>query len=150
MLSLHASAFAYEGLGCLVVGESGAGKSRLLAQAMVHGALLIADDRVQLTRAGDALVAQAPKELAGVLELRGLGIVRAAQTLDEHRIHTVIALEETPVERLPEHGSTDLLGVSLPRIVLPPAVVSDVSTLLLYLAAMRSGRILPLDWRPAG
>jgi HPr kinase/phosphorylase len=45
---VHASAFAYAGAGCLLLGDSGAGKSHIVAQALVLGASLIADDQVDL------------------------------------------------------------------------------------------------------
>ena len=76
MALAHASAFAYRGMGCLVMGESGSGKSRLVADAMLHGAKLIADDRVQFEVRAGQLMASPPPQLPGVLELRGLGLIR--------------------------------------------------------------------------
>jgi HPr kinase/phosphorylase len=145
MPPIHASAFAYEGMGCLVMGESGSGKSQLVAEAILHGAQLIADDRVQLTAANGVLMASAPPQLAGVLELRGLGLIRMDAIA--HPLHFAITLDAAANERLPVPDTLEFLGVSLPHLRLSPP---PISALLLYLKAMREGRILPPDWHPVG
>lgn len=105
--TIHACAVLYEGRGVLVRGASGAGKSRLvldlLDDALARGrdAALIADDRVVVLAAHGRLVARTPTTIAGLIELRGLGIV----TLP-HEPAAVIALvvdiEETLPPRMPE------------------------------------------------
>jgi HPr kinase/phosphorylase len=75
--TIHASvALVGEG-GVLIRGASGSGKSSLLLSLLCdHGAMLVADDRVALAAAEGRLVATAPDEIAGLMEVRGLGIVR--------------------------------------------------------------------------
>ncbi len=144
---LHASAFAYEGAGCLVLGEARSGKSTFLAQALLHGAQLIADDQVLLHADGAQLIARAPDSLAGIIELYGLGIISHPHVAS-HPVHLVVALEKGEAERLPEPQQVEYCGLTLPfvRLLSPSAV--QVSSLLLYLKAVQEHRILPTDWRP--
>ena len=78
-VNIHAScaAVARQGAwkGILILGESGAGKSDLLLRLMDGGAKLVADDRTELYVAKGRLCARAPKSVAGLIEMRGLGIV---------------------------------------------------------------------------
>ena len=144
---LHASAFAYEGAGCLVLGEAGSGKSSLLAHALLLGAKLIADDQVILSSDGANLIARAPDSLAGIIELYGLGIISHPHVAS-HPVHLVVALEKGEAERLPEPQQVEYCGLTLPfvRLVSPSTV--QASSLLLYLNAVQEHRILPTDWRP--
>ena len=144
---LHASAFAYRGVGCLLMGAAGAGKSTVIAQAMLHGAMLIADDHVLLSAQSGQLQAVAPPELSGILELRGLGIIQAVSH-GAHPIHLAVELVAGEVERLPPAKTIEFLDISLPLLQLPTAPRTPVASLLLYLQAMQEGRILPQDWRP--
>ncbi len=147
-LHLHASAFAYAGAGCLLLGESGSGKSSALAHALLHGAMLIADDQVVLQDISSQLIAQAPPEIAGVLELRGLGLIRVP-FVDAHPIHLAVELTHDPIDRLPTPHTREFLGVQLPLLHLPAALHTPVASLLLYLQAMQERRMVPEDWRPS-
>ncbi|MFZ4540315.1 MAG: HPr kinase/phosphorylase [Rickettsiales bacterium] len=146
--SLHASAFAYQGMGCLVMGESGSGKSRLVAECILYGARLIADDRVQLRAADSTLIASAVPQLRSVLELRGLGLIQRQDVVDNHPIHLAITLLGGEGERLQEPALKPIEGIMLPHLRLPAALLTNAGALLLYLEAMHHGRILPPDWRP--
>ncbi|MFZ3585333.1 HPr kinase/phosphorylase [Loktanella sp. DJP18] len=75
--TVHATAVAIAGRGVLIRGRSGAGKSALALDLMAFGAVLIADDRVHLTRRGDRILATCPPVLSGLTEARGLGLLRA-------------------------------------------------------------------------
>jgi HPr kinase/phosphorylase len=70
--TVHASAAARDGAGVLLLGPSGAGKSDLLLRLIQLGFGLVSDDQVCL----HGLWASAPRALAGLLEVRGLGIMR--------------------------------------------------------------------------
>jgi HPr kinase/phosphorylase len=146
---VHASAFVYEGVGCLVLGESGVGKSRLLAEAIQHGGRLIADDRVRLCTLSGHLVASPVPNLEGVMELRGLGLIRRQDVVHSHPIHLVLMLDATSLNRLPEPQQYEYNGVGTPMLTVPPLPMLATSSVLLYLKAMHEGRILPLDWLPA-
>ena len=65
---IHATAVALEGLGILLRGPSGSGKSDLGIRLIDRGAVLIADDRVDLRRRGDNILASPPNALAGKIE----------------------------------------------------------------------------------
>lgn len=71
-MQIHASCAARDGAGVLLLGRSGCGKSDLLLRLLDQGFELVADDRVEI----DAGRARAPDTLAGLLEVRGFGIVR--------------------------------------------------------------------------
>jgi serine kinase of HPr protein (carbohydrate metabolism regulator) len=87
-------------------------------------ARLIADDRVDLTREHGDLVARCPQSIQGLLEVRGVGIVRV-ETLSSAKIGLAIDLagRET-VERLPTARTRDYLGVAVPVLALDPFEVS--------------------------
>ena len=110
----HASAVAFGPRGgVLIFGASGSGKSHL-ALAMVHeGAQLVADDQVLLTAKHDALFARAPQTTAGLIEARGIGLLRMA-----HRrlaqIALVVDLSAPRGPRMPDPTLRDVAGVSLP------------------------------------
>ncbi len=71
-MQIHASCAARDGAGVLLLGPSGCGKSDLLLRLLGEGFALVADDRVEI----DSGEARAPATLAGLLEVRGFGIVR--------------------------------------------------------------------------
>lgn len=129
MLNLHATCIAFDGDGVLLTGASGSGKSDLALRAIEAGAALIADDRVLLIRADRQLIAQPPPQLAGLIEVRGLGILRWPH-LAQAALRLVVALvPPDQVPRLPAEGVSDHLGVVLPRLLLAPFEVSAVTKL---------------------
>jgi serine kinase of HPr protein (carbohydrate metabolism regulator) len=77
--------------GVLLLGESGAGKSDLALRLIAQGAQLVADDRVELFVRDDVLWAHAPKTLAGLIEVRGVGIL-SLHFEPEARIGLVVQL----------------------------------------------------------
>jgi HPr kinase/phosphorylase len=145
---LHASAFAYAGIGCLVLGEGGSGKSRVVAEAMALGAKLIADDCVMLEATPLHPIARAVPGLAGVLELRGLGLVRVRDAIEAHPIHLALRLDAAADPHRTEDAWFEAAGHRLKLRHVPPPPQLSVSALLLYLQAMQDGRILPADWHP--
>lgn len=89
--------------GVLILGESGTGKSVLALELIAAGARLVADDRVELfVRAGN-LRARAPANIAGLIEVRGLGIVEIAHVRDT-TVTLVVKLTDAQPKRLPRHG----------------------------------------------
>ncbi len=147
---IHASAFAYEGMGCLIIGESGTGKSRLLVEAIELGARLIADDQVRLCAIHERLVASPLPTLEGVVELRGLGLIRRADVVHSHPIHLVLSLDATAEgERQPTEEAYEFQGTRTPMRRVPSPPILSTATALLYLRAMQEGRTLPADWHPS-
>jgi HPr kinase/phosphorylase len=115
-LQLHASAVAVEGRGCLITGRAGAGKSTLAIEMLALGAELVADDRVDIRRAGDALILSAPAPISGLVEARGAGILRLPARADTP-LALVIDLDEAERERLPDARRRVLLGVPCPLLL---------------------------------
>jgi serine kinase of HPr protein (carbohydrate metabolism regulator) len=101
--------------GALVQGPAGAGKSDLALRALDIGFRLVADDRTQVWASGGRAWGRAPEVLSGLLEVRGLDVVRVP-VLDYCRIDLAVTAGDP--ERLPEPGVLDLAGASVPHLVL--------------------------------
>ena len=122
--SVHASAVLVGNRAVLIRGPSGAGKSRLAFDLILAGraghiapAVLVGDDRVHLEAREDHLIVRPARELAGLIEIRGLGI-RRCDFAEEAVVALVVDLHAADAERLPppEALLTSIYGVSLPRI----------------------------------
>ena len=116
-MNIHATAVALNAdRGALILGRSGAGKSELALRLMAYGARLVADDRVDLSvRAGELWVS-APARLSGLIEMRGVGILRA-DPLPSARIVLVVDLDQQETERLPPMREREVAGVRLPLVL---------------------------------
>lgn len=112
-ITRHASAVSFDGVGVLILGASGRGKSALALELLALGAELIADDRTCLRLEGDQLVASAPKTLSGMIEVRFVGILQAT-TVPQCPVHLVIDLDQTETNRLPPNREWSHAGVTLP------------------------------------
>src|SRR4051812_30001911 len=75
-VNVHASCVAIRGRGVLILGTSHAGKSDLALRLLDGGAQLLADDRCELYVRNGRMHARPPPTIAGLLELRGIGVVR--------------------------------------------------------------------------
>ena len=151
--SVHASAVLVGDRAVLIRGPSGAGKSRLAFDLILAGrtgqvptAVLVGDDRVHLDTVAGQLWVRPARELAGLIEIRGLGI-RHCDFAGEAVVGLIVDLAASDAERLPppEALSIHLNGVLLPRI--PVGVGFD--PLPLIVAALTttagSGFIQPSD-----
>ncbi len=120
MNNIHATLISYEHNGILFIGKSGTGKSDLaLRMIMQNNALLVSDDYVNLDVINNCLYGSAPQEIAGKLEVRGIGIIPFNNKNSEKITLCVELLEKREdVERLPEAEYCDFLGVSVPKIKL--------------------------------
>jgi HPr kinase/phosphorylase len=114
MMPVHASCVVWQGAAVLLRGPSGSGKSDLALRLIDQGAVLVADDQVLLEREGDRLLASPPDSLAGLLEVRGLGLVKVAFQAKAPVRLVVDLVEPSQVERLPESATEEILGISLP------------------------------------
>lgn len=127
--------------GVLLRGPSGAGKSDLALRLVEAGGRLVADDQTALVPQGRGLVATPPGTLAGLLEVRGVGIVKLgrARLLARARIALLVDLEPPDrIERLPDPARETLLGVDLPLLALAPFEASAPAKLHLALARSAS------------
>jgi len=112
---LHASCVERGGAGVLLLGRPGSGKSDLALRLVEQGFLLVADDRVELA---DGVV-RAPVSLAGLLEVRGLGILRMRYSR-QARLVLAVDLDGIPA-RLPVPRRHPELGVPLLALDAAPA-----------------------------
>jgi HPr kinase/phosphorylase len=112
---LHASCVALNGQGVLILGSSGAGKSSLALELMALGADLVADDRTCLLRRGGEIIASAPHALAGMIEARGVGLLKA-KALPEVSVSLVVDLDQIEIVRLPIQRTITLLTCKVPLI----------------------------------
>ncbi|WP_028725755.1 HPr kinase/phosphorylase [Paracoccus zeaxanthinifaciens] len=111
-MQLHATTVAIEGRGLVILGPSGAGKSTLALELMATGAVLVADDRTDLARQGDALIASVPQALAGRIEARGIGIL-GAREYGPVPVAWACDLGAAASARLPQPGSVEWMGVTV-------------------------------------
>lgn len=134
---VHASAVRLSGKGILLRGPSTSGKSDLALRLIDAGAVLIADDQVRLSLVGDRLHAGPPACLAGLIELRGMGIMRVP--FEEGLLDLVIDLQASSLaaEPLPEPATISWLGIDLPKIALDAAAPSAVARIKMTLNAER-------------
>lgn len=118
METIWGTVVSIDGRGVLLRGPSGSGKSDLALRLIDAGAGLVADDRVEVVREGDRLVARAPDSLSGQMEVRGIGIVivQAVQRAGLVLVVDLVPLEQVP--RMPDPGRWTHLGVSVPLITL--------------------------------
>ena len=151
--SVHASAVRVGDRAVLIRGPSGSGKSRLAFNLILAGrtgqvppAILVGDDRVHLDTVGQELRVRPTPELAGLIEIRGLGI-RRCDFVNEAAVCLVVDLAAADAERLPPPEALEirLNGVLLPRI----PIGTGYDPLLLIAAALTttvgSGSVQPLD-----
>jgi serine kinase of HPr protein (carbohydrate metabolism regulator) len=138
--SVHASAVKVGDRAVLIRGPSGAGKSRLAFDLIIAGptgqlpqGILVGDDRVRLDTGAGQLWVRPVEELAGLIEIRGLGIRRCAFSA-EANVGLVVDLAAADAARVPapEAVFVDLFGVKIPRIPVP----AGYSPLSLVVAAL--------------
>lgn len=142
MVTVHGACIALYGAGILIRGPSGAGKSSLaLLLAAAPDGAFVADDRVVCAPRHGRITACPHPTLAGRVEIRGQGILSAADlglTVDaEAVLHLAVDLVETAL-RLPEPpDDADISGIAIPRLVLDRGVRAAGLAPLLIRAALR-------------
>lgn len=152
---IHATGLVLGRTGVLLRGPSGSGKS-LLALELIdlwslrgEGACLVSDDRLELSLDDAVLVMHAPAATAGLIELRGRGIV-SRPFIASAPLHLVIDLVDELVRMVEEDALvTELLGHRLPRCPVPKnGVIDSRHQLLLVGEALREvGAVKPAAWQ---
>ncbi len=134
MLQIHATCVAIGDDAVLLCGPSGSGKSDLALRLIDGGARLVADDRVVLTcQEGGVLTAAAPREVRGLLEVRGIGILRMDALTSAQVALVVDLVAPGDVERQPVACQADFLGIRRPLRRLAPFEASAAAKIRLAL-----------------
>ena len=130
------------GMGVLITGASGVGKSELALELISRGSGLIADDVIEFYRIGPETVeGRCPPLLKDFLEVRGLGVLNIRTVFGEaalrprKNVKLIVHLEKpgpdhAPIERLPlRPGYEDIMGVSICKVTIPVAAGRNLAVL---------------------
>jgi HPr kinase/phosphorylase len=138
--TVHASAVLVGARAVLIRGPSGAGKSRLVLELIdaartgsLRFARLVGDDRVHLESVNSRLLVRPAQPLAGLIELRGVGILRRDYE-PSAVVGLVVDLDAADAQRLPAKQTIEVNGIEVPRL----AVASGAAALPAVLALITS------------
>lgn len=136
MITIHATTIAFEGAAAILRGPPGSGKSDLALRLIDRGAQLVADDQTILFVEGGRLMAQSPVEIAGKMEVRGIGVVPVGPPIvaPVTLLIDLVALDEVP--RIPTYDKVELVGFKVPAIKLAPFELSAPAKVRLALKTM--------------
>lgn len=142
-VTLHGVFMHVHGVGVLLAGPSGIGKSELALELLARGHRMIADDAVDLSRRRGFLIGRAPRVLRGFLEARSLGILNIARlygahsVIARHRLELVLRLEaprvvrDSGLERLSgRRSTTSILDIAVPEITIPIRLGHNLAVLV--------------------
>ena len=156
--TLHGSLADVYGVGLLFIGRSGIGKSECVLDLVERGHRLVADDVVQVTRRGTDILIGRGHELAGHhMEIRGIGLIdvqalfgiRAVR--QQKRIEVVVQLEDWETARDTTertglaHQTTEVLGVHIPKVVVPLNPGKNITVVSEVVAMMHLLRYAGVD-----
>jgi HPr kinase/phosphorylase len=139
--TMHGVMVDYRGIGILIMGSSGAGKSETAIGLLEKGAALVADDMVHLQNLGGELIASSPELSRGYIEMRGIGIINVANLYGlsairpQKRLDMVVTLKGqadlNEVDRLGiKRKKLDILGIKVPNVEIPVAPGRDTARLV--------------------
>jgi serine kinase of HPr protein (carbohydrate metabolism regulator) len=133
---MYGTVIAIDGWGVMLRGKSGSGKSDLALRLIGEGARLVADDQVHLRLEGGLVYASAPARIAGLLEVRGIGVV-PFEAMGRAPLALVLTMSKRQdVGRMPDAKTLDILGLELPELDLFPFEASAVQKVKVALGSL--------------
>lgn len=139
---LHGDLVEIDGYGVLLTGKSGVGKSDLALRLIENkNAILVADDMVRLAIRENKIYGSAPDNIKGLLEVRGVGILKYKYK-DENCVDLIVNLREdvSQIDRMPKKQRQNILGVEIVQIDLyakESSAPDKVMTVLRMLSAQK-------------
>lgn len=130
-IGIHGGLLSIHGLGVLISGESGLGKSEIALELVKRGHLLVADDRVDCYRIHNKIFGQAPELLKEMLEIRGIGVINVTRmfgvssVLAKTQIDFIVHLETWKADQdydrvgIEDRKVENILGIDIPKIIVP-------------------------------
>ena len=134
---VHGTCIEFGGVGVLLLGPSGSGKSDLALRLIDQGAVLVADDQVSIECASDRLIAHAPSKLVGILEVRGIGLVNFPVAPPTPVSTAIELVRDSNMERLPDAQFWECLGIRVPRYQVDPFTASACAKVRLVARGVR-------------
>lgn len=139
--AMHACLLEIYGVGVLLMGESGIGKSEISLELIRKGHCLVADDRVDIADVRGKLIGTCPETIYGMMEVRGIGIINVSRMFGVNslakrsRIQLIINLvpfnSEEPLERIGmKTDHYELLNESVPLIKLPVSAARSMAEII--------------------
>lgn len=140
-IAMHACLLEIYGIGVLLLGESGIGKSEISLDLIRRGHRLIADDRVDIRAVRGKLIGTCPESIYGMMEVRGIGIIDVARmfginSLDK-RAHIELIVSLVPfdkteaIERVGMKTERyEILGEAIPIVKLPVSAARSMSEII--------------------
>ena len=154
-IDVHGELLDIAGIGVLITGENGIGKSETALELVHRGHMLVADDRVVVKKIKNFLFGSAPRSIKNLLEVRGVGIINVEDmygisgVLEEKQIGLNVELVKwsDSVDRLCDKTVyTDILGVDIPKISIP--VIAGRNLAIVIEAATKSMCLKSLGKNP--
>lgn len=136
MSLVHATCVAVADRGLLLIGPSGSGKSDLAFRLIEGGAQLVSDDQVEVEERDGNLMASPPSSISGLMEVRGVGLVRLPAVQDVALRLVLQMTSRNQVPRLPEAGQWRFGDSVLPQYKLYPFEISAAEKALLLLRTL--------------
>lgn len=141
MTTIHGTLMDVNGIGVLITGESGMGKSEAAIELIQRGHRLVTDDITIVKRIGNELIGSSPEKTKFLLEIRGLGIIDVSQmygagsVLLKEGIMMIIKLEKSNGEVIFDRlGNSmkkqEILGIEVPYVTVPVTAGRNMSTLI--------------------
>lgn len=144
--NLHGCMISYRGVGMLIMGSSGSGKSEAALGLVEKGAAIIADDKVKIKKANGQLTATTEAFSRGFMEMRGIGIINVGSIYGQGAVRDACDLDlivflkpEADLNKVDRVGvkreEYDVLGVGVPYLEIPVAPGRDTARLISVAAA---------------